>query len=66
MIAFEDFSCRWSPLGLFLTKRGPTFETGVSIFGTCNRRRMLLGGDIPQGITEMHRSGPRAMSDPED
>ena len=66
MIAFEDFSCRWSPLGLFLTKRGPTFETGVSVFGTCNRRRMLLGGDIPQVITEMHRSGPRAMSDPED
>ena len=64
MIVFEDFLCKWGPLGLFLIKRGTTLETGVLVFGTCNRRQMLLGSDIPQGITEIPRSGPQVMSGP--
>ena len=62
MITFDDFSCRWGPLGLFLQK-GPYFGNRCINFGTGNRRWMLLGGDLPQGIIEIPRNGNRATSD---
>ena len=46
------------PFRIISDKKGTTLETGVLGFGICNRRRMLLGGDIPKGITKMPRSGP--------
>ena len=54
------------PFRIILTKRGLTLEIGVLVFGTCNKHRMFLSDDIPQGITEIPRSEPRATSDLED
>ena len=65
---FQYFLCKLGPSRLFLTDMGPTLETRILTFGTRNRHQLLLGSDIPQGITEIHskqtpsKVGPRELT----
>ena len=51
---------RVEPAKIIPNKMGPHFGNWNLVFGIRIRHQTFLGGNIPQGITEIHRNGTQA------
>lgn len=64
VITFDEFSCKWGPLGLFLTKRGPTLETGASVLGLAIDAECCSAATSPKALPRYPRAGPEQHQTP--